>query len=200
LTRPYWTGDGITLYLGDCREVTAWLAADVLVTDPPYPNNAGWFDDAVGIAEAVLSGWRQDAISFWNELTKPPIPVPLVAVHIWHRTNVNGRPYEPAFQFATDGQKRRSDVIRHAQIHSGVGPGSAEYFGHPTQKPEAVMRVLIRKTTGIIADPFAGTGPTLLAARSLGRTAIGVEIDERYCEMAARRLDQGILAPAEGVG
>lgn len=193
MTQPYWQGDGITLYLGDCREITEWLAAEVLVTDPPYPNNAGHFDDAVEVARVMLTGWRRDAISFWSELTQPPVRAPLVAVHIWHRTNVNGRPYEPAYQFATDGEKRRSEVIRHAQLHSGVGPGSAEYCGHPTQKPEAVMRTLIRKTSGIIADPFAGTGPTLLAARSLGRQAIGVEIDERYAERAARRLDQGIL-------
>ena len=194
MTAPYYADDLVTLYLGDCREVTDWLAADVLVTDPPYPNNGGHFDESVDAARAVLEAgtWRE-AIVFWNELEHPPVILPLVAVHVWHRTNVNGRPYEPAFHFAADGQKRRSDVIRHTQIHSGVGPGSAEYCGHPTQKPEAVMRVLARKTSGTIADPFAGCGSTLLAARSLGRPSVGVESDERWCEQAARRLSQGVL-------
>ena len=147
MTAPYFADDLVTLYLGDCREVTDWLAADVLVTDPPYPNNAGWFDDAVEAARAVMSAWQRDAISFWGELTQPPCPRssrcgPHLAPDERQRPTYD----EPAFQFATDGRKRRSEVIRHAQIHSGVGPGSAEYCGHPTQKPEAVMRVLIRKT------------------------------------------------------
>lgn len=67
-------------------------------------------------------------------------------------------------------------------------------IGHPTSKPLRLMRTLIdRCPPGVIADPFAGSGSTLVAAKQLGRKAIGVEIEERYCEIAARRLAQGVL-------
>ncbi len=190
----YYSDEFVTLYHGDCREVTEWLGADVLVTDPPYPNNAGHFDAGIPIARELLAAWTRPALVFWIETESPPVALPLVAVHIWHRTNVNGRPYEPVFHFAIDGIKRRSVVLAHSFIHSGVGPGSAEYAGHPTQKPVAVMQKLLTLAPpGTIADPFSGSGTTLVAARNLGRKAIGVEIDERYCELTARRLDQGVL-------
>lgn len=204
--RPYYECDGITIYHGDCREVLLtcpWEErceeSTALVTDPPYPNNAGWFDDSVIVSRTVLGGVRtagiwEEALVFWSELERPPVMLPFVAVHIWHRTNVNGRPYEPIYHFALDGSKRRSDVIQHAAIFDGVGPGCREYLGHPTQKPLAVMRQLIERTTGrLILDPFMGVGATLRAAKDLGRRAVGIEIEERYCEIAARRLDQLVL-------
>jgi DNA modification methylase len=193
MSTPYYEDEFVTLYHGDCHEVTAWLEADVLVTDPPYPNNAGWFDAAIPAARAVVSAWPREAIVFWNECEFPPYGSPPVAVHIWHRPNVNGRPYEPAFHFSTDARKRRSLVLSHSFIHSGVGPGSAEYAGHPTQKPVAIMQRLVGLTEGSVADPFAGSGATLVAAKNLGRRAVGVEVDERYCEVIAKRLAQDCL-------
>jgi DNA modification methylase len=196
MTDPYYVDEWVTLYHGDCLEIDAWLAADVLITDPPYPNGAGWFTEAISAARTALTrraDWEQ-AVIFWAEIEHPPVPMPLVAVHIWHRTNVNGRPYEAAYMYAQDGVKRRSQVIGYPAIFDGVGPGCREYLGHPTQKPLSVMRQLIDMTGGgVVADPFAGSGATLAAAKYAGRAAIGVELDERYCEIAARRLAQGVL-------
>ena len=71
--------------------------------------------------------------------------------------------------------------------------GSAE---HPTQKPLEIMRVLVAYSCprgGLLIDPFSGSGSTLVAAKELQRNAIGIEIEERYCEIAANRLRQRVL-------
>lgn len=194
--RPYYQDEYVTLYHGDCREVLPTLGSGyALVSDPPYPNNAGHFDADIGVARDVLyAGGFDQVLAFWTELERPPVRAPLVAVHIWHRTNVNGRPYEPIYHFDTSGIKRRSVVIPHHAVFGGVGPGCWEYLGHPTQKPVDLMRHLIQKVTlGKVFDPFAGSGSTLRAAKDLGRHSVGVEVNERYCEIAARRLSQGVL-------
>lgn len=66
---------------------------------------------------------------------------------------------------------------------------------HPTEKPTDLVQELLSNTTGggSVIDPFAGSGTTLIAAKNLGRKAIGIEIDERHCETAARRLSQSVL-------
>jgi len=66
---------------------------------------------------------------------------------------------------------------------------------HPFQKPLALMRfcLSLSKTTGTVLDPYCGSGTTLRAAKDLGRKAIGIEIEERYCEIAAKRMSQEVL-------
>ena len=67
---------------------------------------------------------------------------------------------------------------------------------HPTQKPEALMSDIVADFSDMgetVLDPFMGSGTTLVAAKRLGRKAIGIELEEKYCEIAARRLSQGAL-------
>jgi site-specific DNA-methyltransferase (adenine-specific) len=79
----------------------------------------------------------------------------------------------------------RTDVYR-------VGPW--ERTGHPNGKPLEVVTDLCRRLcVSTVLDPFLGSGTTLVAAKQLGRRAIGIEIEERYCEIAARRLSQDVL-------
>lgn len=95
-------------------------------------------------------------------------------------------------QFTEQGGAR-SDVIKAKVIQSAERT-------HPVEKPTALLAPLIEPTTprgGLILDPFAGTGATILAARVAGRRAIGIETEERYCELAARRLSQGVLIPED---
>jgi site-specific DNA-methyltransferase (adenine-specific) len=73
---------------------------------------------------------------------------------------------------------------------------------HPTPKPEALISHFLHlhgKPGDSVLDPFMGHGPTLRVAKNMGMRAIGIEIEERYCEIAAKRMAQGVLFGAEGV-
>lgn len=178
------------LWHGDCREVLPLLpVAGAVITDPPYPNNAGLFLDSIGLAREVIEGVQSDALVFWSELEIPKCPLDLVAVHVWHRNNVNGRPYEPIFHFSTKPNKRRSEVFAHPAVFYGAGPGCLEYEGHPTQKPVALMERLVGKTNGLVLDPFMGSGSTGVACMRLQRKFTGIERERKYFDIACRRIE-----------
>ncbi len=192
--KPYYQDDAVTIYHGDCREILPTLPkVDLLLTDPPYPNNAGYFQDDIDTAILLIKSFTGHKLVFWSERDMPPFGRPS-AVHIWHRTNVNGRIYEPIFEYDPVNGNKRSEIYAAPAVFKGAGPGCHEYLGHPTQKPVALMQWLIYKTNdGIIFDPFMGSGTTLRAAKELGRKAIGIELEEKYCEIAAKRMAQEVF-------
>jgi site-specific DNA-methyltransferase (adenine-specific) len=116
---------------------------------------------------------------------------------IWHKTKLNpGMTKAPWYSADEEiyiiGQgftgKPQQTVIPSYEARGG-GDGLSAMTGHPTPKPIPLMGNLIEKCPdGVIADPFAGSGATLIAARNLGRKAVGVELEEKYCEIIASRL------------
>ena len=192
------------LILGDCLEVMKGLpsgSVDAVITDPPYPNKANHFNDGIAAANEFISSFiARRWFIFWDEMTVPPIPLPLVARHIWHRNNSN-RPdnYEAIYEFCEDGIKRPSRVFSFPVIYPGL-TGCVEATGHPTQKNQKAMVQLIERCriSGTILDPFMGSGTTGVACIQTGRDFIGIEIDPGYFAIAERRIKeaqaQGTLA------
>lgn len=220
MTAPYYSDESVTLYHGDCRELTAWLTADVLVTDPPYGRAwkqgdtrsvYGWASDShTGIAndgttatrDAALTAWGdRPAIMFGDLMLAPPVDTRHVLIY--------DKGHDAGFTGAIGGYRRNVEAIyligaghgsglggRSAVVSTGYSAGGnlARTTGHPHTKPRDVMETLIlHAPAGVVADPFAGSGSTLVAARNVGRRAIGVEVDEAYCETIARRLSQSVL-------
>lgn len=219
MVNPYYSDERVTLYHGDCLEVTEWLNADVLVTDPPYGRNwrqgelqghTGNSDAHNGIANDGDTTYRDRALVLWGDrpaiafgdLMLPPAPgTRLTAVYQKFCTEgfrgaiAGVRRDAEAIYFIgkgwSSGLGGRSSVFASRRMISGAQGAVASAGGHPHTKPGDVMEQLVYLCPpGIIADPFAGSGSTLVAARNLGRNAIGIEIDERYCELVAKRLDQ----------
>jgi site-specific DNA-methyltransferase (adenine-specific) len=215
---PYYSDDFVTLYHGDCREVVEWLEADVLVTDPPYGTSRGYADGVeYGRRATRMSGYRDDlppgaiagdvgtgvrdgALALWGQRPALVFGSPRQADPpgewadrlVWDkkRPGMNGGPWRYRHEsiFVTAGFIRTSDAA------VSIIEAWPDQKDHIHAKPLALMlRLVAAAPPGVIADPFAGSGSTLVAAKQLGRKAIGVEIDEHYCDIIARRLDQGVL-------
>ena len=183
-------GGNIVLYCADCLNILPTLepgSVDAVVTDPPYPNTSGYFEDGIPAARELLSRCDMPVIlTFWSEIERPPVAMPLVAVHIWHRSNVNGKVYEPIYHFASDGVKRRSEIKSEAVPRPIIS--FRDFNEHPTCKPVFTMRWLIDKTFGTILDPFMGSGTTGVACVRTGRRFIGIESDPGYFKIAVDRI------------
>jgi len=212
LPKPYYDEDGITIFCADALEILPALSFHVVVTDPPYGLNlssgmngrhgkcAVSGDHDTSLRDRLLSniGDRPTILFGSPKISRPPCR----AVLVWDKGEHVGMgdlalPWKPNWEeIYVIGSgftgPRTGSVLRHLAIAGCVGTRTWRH--HPTEKPESLMRALIRKCpSGTILDPFMGSGTTLRAAKDLGRKCIGVEIEERYCEIAARRLEQECL-------
>lgn len=217
---PYYEADGITIYCGDCAEIAPTLGRfDLLCTDPPYgigeardkssragrirrpgerptpSKNYGDSDwDDLPPSDDLLTDLRSRAqwqcLFGGNYFTLPPSSCWLV----WDK--------EASGDFA-DGElawtNYRSAVRIKRHLWNGMRRVGNEQRYHPTQKPLAIMSWAISlcpERPASILDPFMGSGTTLVAAKNLGIRAVGIEREERYCEIAVKRLAQQTLIGA----
>lgn len=206
---PYYERNGIVIYHDDAREVQ--LEGEVMVTDPPYgiayrSGKAGSLprsivgDESTSLRDEVLARWDGAALVFgtWRR----PRPAGTRMVLIWDTKGALGMgdlrlPWKPAHQeIYVIGEgfegRRTTDVLTFAPVQSMARNGRR----HPHEKPVPLLEELISKSPpGTVIDPFMGSGSTLHAAHNLNRPAIGIEIEERYCEIAAKRLESWSFQP-----
>ncbi len=220
LMDPYYQDEWVTLYHGDALKIQEWLAADVLVTDPPY--GRAWKQGALamrasnahpGIANDESTGTRDAALALWGD-TRPAIAfgdLMLAPARGTRQVLIYQKPPNAGTRGAMGGFRRDAEAIYLiGPWKSGLGglssvirtkaptqgnPSSIQgRTGHPHAKPNDVMQALLSMCQpGVIADPFAGSGSTLVAAKALGLRSVGVELIERDCETAALRLSQDVL-------
>lgn len=209
----YYEDEYVQLHHGDCRAIRGWTTADVLVTDPPYgtqftaANPGGGYgrrylydqgdgqgatiagDDGTDVRDAILALWGdRPALAFGSpRLPDPPGHWDDRIVWDKRRPGMNGGPWRYTHE----------SIFARGFVRNGNGNFSvltafpADQHLHIHAKPVALMESLIEcAPPGVIADPFAGSGSTLIAARNMGRKVIGVEVEEKYCELIVRRLSQ----------
>lgn len=214
---PYYEQSGVTIYHGECYDVVESFGLhwgervfDLLLTDPPYGINfAGeptkWqrragqqpqtWDVALpdGLLVSVRAITTHQIIWGGNYFD---LPAPQRCWLSWFKPDAPPSMGNVEYAWTNLDQNSR-------QIAVSIGATNAERVGHPTQKPEAVMRWSLQQapeSVKTVLDPFMGSGTTLVACKRLGRACVGIEREERYCEIAATRLQQEALplAFAEG--
>jgi len=196
---PYYQDKWVAIYHGDCREVLPQLdvAVDLVLTDPPYGVDFRgndwdktipiWFDNLRSISPTLI--FTSAIRTMWN-YPKPDW------VLCWLKPASNSRSDLGGFNGWTPllvyGKPRFPvDYINlHAIQHS------YDKIGHPSPKPEALFLWAISNASAMgnrVLDPFLGSGTTCYCAKKLNRYSIGIEIEEKYCEIAARRCSQEVM-------
>ncbi len=215
---PYYQDDSVTIYHGDCREMLPQVLAehgafDLVLTDPPYSTNRAESEFAASGNIAVclhMASQMAPVMAVFGtssgrgiEFLRSSIrSLPHNRVLAWHRTYVNSPASGPwrwdlvlihVFGKGTFGRPLWPSLIQ-----TDGTQALANETGHRSPVPTSVMEHIYRPfAPGLVLDPFAGAGATLLAAAVLGGRGVGIEIDERYCEVAAKRCGQGSLFEAE---
>jgi site-specific DNA-methyltransferase (adenine-specific) len=219
MIKPYYSEPGITIYHGDCRDILPHLEpVDLVLTDPQYgmdyfsnhykgenPHSKVIGDDKpypVEILRVLIDMARNAVFTFcrWNNLCELPEPKSFI---VWAKNNWSAGDLEHEYARQWEGiafypKNGHKFIYRPADIIDSRRVPPTDLL-HPTQKPLGVVSALLKANIGnVILDPFMGSGTTLRAAKDLGRKAIGIEIEEKYCEIAVRRLKQEVLPLTKG--
>lgn len=215
LPTPYYSHNGITIYHGDCREILPLLPkVDLVLTDPPYGIFKSLNSDGIMFGKPTIYSEDKTA-HIWDNKPTPELLLMVKTtakqfviwggnyfadilgacpgILIWNKKTGNNS--------YADGEAAWSNVAGTMRIFTHQWCGAIKDSErncraiHPTQKPVRVMQWCIELADNphTILDPFMGSGTTLVAAKQLGRKAIGIEIEEKYCEIAAKRLGQEVL-------
>lgn len=216
--RPYYQDDFCTIYHGDCREITPRLGLQCCFgfTDPPYnvgmKYSSGWNDSMSD--DEYMEFCREWIPAFKQSCSEACVyPPQKYLLEYW---NMLGGDYKQiVLTWSPEGSIRWGFVNQHASLLTNASPKQRtkswwhncqtrglgyffreNSFDHPGYTSEDVTgRVLSsfcpQNTT--VFDPFCGTGTTLYCAKSRGLKAIGCELSESDCEIAARRLSQEVL-------
>lgn len=214
---------GIYIIHGDCREILPQLPkVDLVLTDPPYGINTksdgmGKLNPWADLCNASL--WYElwlnecrarltDAGACWTFLNWRSLPTfqkascgiqwPIDSLLVWDKCWIGPggtRGLRPSYELvALWGMPDFSIADRSIPDIRRSKWSSHKPSGHPAEKPLDLFKWIASISGGgAILDPFMGSGTTLRAAKDLGRKAIGIEIEERYCEMAANRLRQEVM-------
>ncbi len=211
--KPYYQDESVTIYHGDCREVLGCIASDaLLVTDPPYGVNMNtsysqrgvlanandyprvYGDDAPFDPSHLL---RFESAVLWGANYYADKLPPRGSWLVWDKREGS------CFNYQADAElawvRGVSGTVPRLFAHRWNGMIKASEQGqrrvHPTQKPVALMAWCLGffPADKVVVDAYMGSGPTLRAAKDMGRRAIGIEYEERYCEIAARRCSQETL-------
>jgi site-specific DNA-methyltransferase (adenine-specific) len=210
--KPYYEQDGVTIYHGDCRDVlpAVWFGVDLLMADPPYGINAVLRGKTFGTSNVCKTN-TYIPIHGDDEPFDPAHLLGFPKVILWGANHYADKlPAESCWLAWDKRDGVRSNPLADCELAWSNLGGPARLFHHrwmgmirasererrlhPTQKPVALMRwcLSLSKPTSL-CDPYMGSGPALIAAREYGIPAIGIEIEERYCEIVAKRLSQGVL-------
>lgn len=204
--KPYYEDSAVTIYHGDCREIVPQLGRfDLLLTDPPYGIKR--FEKGIGSRDMM----KNKACAGFNN--NPPSESFLSKLLQSARFSVvwgmNNLVLPTSEHFLVWDKEQALDNFASAELAWCNLPKPAKVFrysinkhnenkfgGHPTEKPVPLLCWCISLAGEVetILDPFMGSGTTLRAAKDLNRKAVGIEINEQYCEIAASRMSQEVLA------
>jgi len=209
LPEPYYHDPvaGIAIFCGDCREILPLLpdkSVDLVLTDPPYGmnykpasvhENTIAFDSVIGDAESFEPAFllRKWALILWGAnyyASRLPDSGKWIA---WDKRTISGMKVRSSeAEFAWTNCIPSPKIFRFMWAGAFRDGEGRNLHIHPTQKPVELMAwcIHLSGTPQTVLDPFMGSGTTLVAAKQLGRKAIGIEIEEKYCEIAVKRLAQ----------